>query len=156
MWVFELMGLWICKFVSWWVCKLMSCRVRVLSVFREFVNQRVGLSRISQTERRVYLCWPNKDNKLLLIYGNIKPKSVARACAILFDCWAYCLFCSWRRSELHKENETGNMSTNKRKMNSRQRKQPKIIGKRLNGRLGLKVKTVSAYRIALCSLQHCM
>ena len=66
----------------------------------------------------------------------IQPKSVVRACADFVYCWAYCLPYSWRRSGLRQENKTGKMPTSKRKMNRKRWKQPKIIGKRSNDRLG--------------------
>ena len=55
---------------------------------------------------------------------------------ILFDCWAYCLPYSWRRSGLRQENKTGKMPTNKRKMNRKRWKKTKITSKRSNDRLG--------------------
>jgi len=48
----------------------------------------------------------------------IQPKSIVRGMQFSFECWAYCLPYSWRRSGLRRENKTGKLPASKRKMNS--------------------------------------
>ena len=65
-------------------------------------------------------------------------------------CWAFCLSFSWRRSGPRRKSKAGKMSTSKRKMNKKKRKQPKIIGKRHNDRLGFNVCPVTAVVASVC------
>ena len=70
--------------------------------------------------------------------SSLNPNRLLEACADFVYCWAHCLPYSWTRSGLRQENKTDKMPTSKRKMNRKRWKQPKIIGKRSNDRLGLK------------------
>ena len=73
-------------------------------------------------------------------------KLAARTCAGFVSCRASCLSPS-RYGELRQDNKTSKMPTTKRKVDWKQRKQSKIIGKRYNHQLGF--KRVSGRRTAL-------
>lgn len=73
-------------------------------------------------------------------------KLTARTCAGFVSCRASCLSPS-RYGELRQDNKTSKMPTTKRKVDWKQRKQSKIIGKRYNHQLGF--KRVSGRRTAL-------
>jgi len=46
----------------------------------------------------------------------LNPNQSLELVRLLFDCWAYCLSYSWRRSGLRRENKTGKMPTNKQNL----------------------------------------
>lgn len=90
---------------------------------------------------------PPNANMLLSPIGRcLYLKLAARTCAGFVSCRVPCLSPS-RYGELRQENKTSKMPTTKRKMDRKQRKQPKIIGKRYNHQLGF--KRVAGRRTAL-------
>jgi len=89
---------------------------------------------------------PNANMLLSQIGRCLYLKLAARTCAGFVSCRASCLSPS-RYGELRQDNKTSKMPTTKRKMDWKQRKQPKIIGKRYNYQLGF--KRVAGRRTAL-------
>ena len=89
---------------------------------------------------------PNANMLLSQIGRCLYLKLTARTCAGFVSCRASCLSPS-RYGELRQENKTSKMPTTKRKMDRKQKKQPKIIGKQYNQQLGF--KRVAGRRTAL-------
>ena len=89
---------------------------------------------------------PNANMLLSQIGRCLYLKLAAKTCAGFVSCRASCLSPS-RYGEQRQDNKTSKMPTTKRKVDWKQRKQPKIIGKRYNHQLGF--KRVAGRRTAL-------